>query len=311
MDASLYYASMHGNFDEAKRLIEQGHFINVFAKGVMDTSLNVACRYGHSKVVQLLLENGAEADVKNMAGETALYTACRGWSVDYNFDVVKVLLSFNVNVNKGTSSHLTPLHEACQKNSPGITRLLCEAKANLDCVDNLLHTPLYFACWANNIECVNVLLEFDADLNMSNSNGVSPLMVACTKGHEDIARLLIKKGANVDYYNKHGSSPLSETLFHNRPKITLLLVPLFSDDSLFCALKRHTINNTAVQIVCDELARRRVRRQVTFLVWASREKHNPNSLSQLPNDLVQHEIAQIMLSEASIAQERNQQLQNK
>lgn len=78
-----------------------------------------ACRYGHARVVRILIEFGADVDASSN-GWSPLHEACHGQHVE----VVNVLIGRGVNVNVATSySGLTPLMQAARN---GCMRL-CEA----------------------------------------------------------------------------------------------------------------------------------------------------------------------------------------
>ena len=83
VDENLFYASEDGNLAEIRAAIRGGANLN--ANNGTNTALMMAARYGHNEAVKLLLESGADPNVTNSAGDTALRWA------DGNPDVSKTL----------------------------------------------------------------------------------------------------------------------------------------------------------------------------------------------------------------------------
>lgn len=75
-----------GNYDAVKALIETGENVNKKSNGL--TPLMFAARYNKTKIVQLLIDNGAKMDVKSDKSKmTALDMAKRSKA----YDAVKVI----------------------------------------------------------------------------------------------------------------------------------------------------------------------------------------------------------------------------
>jgi len=122
--------------------------------------LHVASRYGSVEVVQLLLDRGANTNVRNMQGRTPLHQALSsaiGHLGNRLFDVIRLLFEHGANVDALDDAHCTPLHMVSQYGSIKATRLL---------------------------------LKYGADLHLQNNEGHTPSQVASANGHGEIARLL-------------------------------------------------------------------------------------------------------------------------
>ena len=94
---------------------------------------------GYEKIVKLLLENGAEIDIKNKYKNTALYVAVR----EGHEGIVKRLLDKEANPNIQDQQRNTALHKAAQGGHTDIVELLLENWANPN-IQNLLNVLLYF-----------------------------------------------------------------------------------------------------------------------------------------------------------------------
>ena len=91
-------------------------------------------RYGYADVAQLLLDNGANINTANTAGNTALhYAASNGYA-----DVAQLLLAKGANINAANTAGNTALHSAIKNRHKNVERLIKETvtaerrnKANL------------------------------------------------------------------------------------------------------------------------------------------------------------------------------------
>ncbi len=72
---TLIDACEKGQLEKAKVLIEKGANVNV-KKSYGYTALMYACIYGYLEIATLLIENGADINDKNSDGDTALTYAC-------------------------------------------------------------------------------------------------------------------------------------------------------------------------------------------------------------------------------------------
>ncbi len=77
-------------------------------------------------MVNLLLKAGADPNIEDSKGQTALhYTAA-----DYRLDKMKLLLKAEAHPNTQDKNGQTPLHKAAYWDQPGAVKLLLEAKAD-------------------------------------------------------------------------------------------------------------------------------------------------------------------------------------
>ena len=154
-----------------KLLLDYGADINKQKNG--RTRLHWAAFFGHKKVVQLLLERGADPNMASGHGETPLHNcAQRG-----HLDVVKLLLDRGGGINSMRINGVTPLHAAVEKDNKDVVRFL---------------------------------LDRGADPNRARKNGRTPLHEAVKNNHEDVVRLLLDRGADPKSRDRKGRSPSSE-----------------------------------------------------------------------------------------------------
>ena len=92
---------------------------------------------------------------------------------------------------------LTTLHLACQEGHVVRTRLLIEARVNVNAAKSNGSTALFKAVQENHPACVRVLIDARADLNQRFSSGATALFVAAMNGNSECVRLLLESRADA------------------------------------------------------------------------------------------------------------------
>ena len=110
------------------------------------------------------------------------------------------------------ASQYTPLLlEAARNGDVERLRLLVDAKAFVNSVDNEGRTVIYTAAREGHAECVKLLLSAPGvDVNMATKDGWTPLNVAASGGHAECVKLLLSApGVDVNRAEKSsGNTPL-------------------------------------------------------------------------------------------------------
>ena len=145
------------------------------------TALMKAAEKGHDEVIQVLLELGADINLRNSFGNTALMLAC----VKGHWDVVKCL----TRPQYGTDIHVE----------------------NNDKSD----TALTMACLGGRAHIVKHLVDLGANVHYRNANKETVLMKACEKGDEESMNYLLSHFTDAEdillsltAQNKHGNTCL-------------------------------------------------------------------------------------------------------
>lgn len=182
-------------------LLENGADMNTVSEGRFGsdgTALFWACERGHVKIARTLIERGAELDGQNFYGETALMSASGPFP---RMAIFELLLHAGANVNISNCSGETALSKVAEGLRAGkagcmqIMQALLENKANPNPVDSF--SPLSRVVIFGNWTATHLLLANGADVNWKDENGVTPLMIAAHKNHQSIAQLLLDNGADV------------------------------------------------------------------------------------------------------------------
>ena len=224
-------------------------------------SIHVACRIGWRAVVERMLNDGVDVNLREHHSKKDCPFHAAAWS-DENYAVVKLLLDRGADVNAENVVIMRPLHIACQENAMRVAELLLINGADIDAVGDC-RTAIYQACVDGYVEIVRLLLGRGANVNLEGVYGdpllvacrlgnimivqdlinhganihiVQPfkgtaLTVACSNGHEAIARLLLQKGANAEAVDINSSTALVAACSGGRESIVRLLLDSGADAS--------------------------------------------------------------------------------
>lgn len=150
------------------------------------------------EITNLLLGKGADSNIVNDFGFPLLF------AVRDNFtEMIKLLLDRGADVNLKSKSGNTALIEACSQGSVKITKYLIENGAKINDNNNIGHTPYMFASGKGQTELATYLISQGADINSEDRYGVTPYFLAASGGHWQLTEILLKKKAKidiVDYY---------------------------------------------------------------------------------------------------------------
>ncbi|KAF0751735.1 hypothetical protein AaE_006279 [Aphanomyces astaci] len=154
----LVDAASNGQVETVRSLLAQGANVNWTMGEIMGdsgyTALTAAAELGDAKIVRLLLENNAEVDHADKAGETPLMRATSGGHVA----VVKSLLANEAQVDvRDTVNGNTALMIAAWHGHLEIVKLLCH-KADVTLVNNDGKTARDLALENGQTECAHYLL---------------------------------------------------------------------------------------------------------------------------------------------------------
>ena len=207
----IIFASSHGLIDNIFKLIQQEVNVNVidpeFGHG---TALVAASAKGHVNIVQLLLESGADVNLKN--GKSSRYgSALVAASAEGHANIVQLLLESGADVNlkiEELSRYGSAFVAASAEGHANIVQLLLESGAdvNLKNEHSLDYgTALEAASAQGHANIVQLLLESGADVNLEceSRHYLSALVTASAEGHASIVQLLLESGANVNFKNEH------------------------------------------------------------------------------------------------------------
>ena len=205
---SLHYAAFCGMHDIARFLaVEHSQDVNARGFENKETPLHVAVRRGHVEVVRVLLELGADTEVRNGDGHTPLR-----WASQYGgVEIARALLEHGADTEARDKSNGTPLIVVLRYgNSAEVARVLLEHGADTEARGEYGRRPLEWGSRMGCTELVQVLLEYEADANAQDRFRSTPLHSASYSGKPAIVRALLEHGADAKAQNMYDLTPLHD-----------------------------------------------------------------------------------------------------
>uniref|UniRef100_A0A6C0C4B3 Uncharacterized protein n=1 Tax=viral metagenome TaxID=1070528 RepID=A0A6C0C4B3_9ZZZZ len=171
-----------------------------------NTALIFAAQEGHKEIVELLIKAGADPDMTDIYGTTALMASCKFNAVNdnYNLDIIKLLLKGDVNINLQNEMDETALMIASEHGNTGIVEILITAGANLDIQGGSNGDSALIMASDGLPEIVKLLLDAGANINLENAYGDTALTMATESRNLDCIILLI------DAAEREGLNPLDD-----------------------------------------------------------------------------------------------------
>lgn len=153
-------------------------------------ALHQAAFKGHTDVVKLLLDKGANIEVKNSDGNTALLLAA--W--EGHTETAKLLIDRQANIHTKNNIEKTALHLAAATNQASTIQLLIEKGFNIHAKDNNGDMPLHRAAYNGADAAALLLLNEGANYKALNNYNQTPSAIADSNCKWDTSRLIIAKG---------------------------------------------------------------------------------------------------------------------
>nr|XP_012633250.1 ankyrin repeat and SOCS box protein 3 isoform X1 [Microcebus murinus]XP_012633251.1 ankyrin repeat and SOCS box protein 3 isoform X1 [Microcebus murinus] len=188
-------------------------------------ALHLAASQGHWKIVQILLEAGADPNATTLEETTPLFLAVENGQID----VLRLLLRHGANVNGSHSMcGWNSLHQASFQENAEILKLLLKKGANQECQDDFGITPLFVAAQYGKLESLSILISSGANVNCQALDKATPLFIAAQEGHTKCVELLLSSGADPDLYcnEDNWQLPIHAAAQMGHTKILDLLIPL-------------------------------------------------------------------------------------
>lgn len=179
-------ACLHGNLDVIKSLYTKKELIKKDAFG--NTPLIYAARNGHNRVIQWLLDQGADLNTTNIHGDSALFISLRF----HHPKTAQMLLGredikpFVPNVLGYDSFVLSIVNGYLN-----IAKSLYFDAMDLNKKYSENNTLLHMCAMTGNVKTVQWLLGHKANPHVTNSSNLSPFGMAAIKGHTKVMEALI------------------------------------------------------------------------------------------------------------------------
>jgi ankyrin repeat protein len=158
----------------------------------MEKSINYkllkAIEIGNERDVEYCLNNGADPNICNKNGITALSLAC---SFSFKRNIIPLLIDAGADINATSQNGTTALHTASDR--------------------GLIDSSIY-------------LLEAGADTNLTTNNGDTPLLLAAKVGSPYLVDLFCMSGVNLNHQNKYKRTALIDAIINDKIPVALSLI---------------------------------------------------------------------------------------
>lgn len=222
----LVLATQNARVDVIELLVESGANVNA----TRNPPLHWA---GKPEAAAALIKAGANVNVRDREGRTALHLTTGHWVP--KAEAVKVLLAAGADVNARSRTGSTPLHETVGNRNLDTLKVLIEAKADVDARDESGNTPLSLAMEVGepfvevlviagarddgltelqraaqdgDVRRVRALIAEAVDVNERGPRRTTVVHVASEGGHTDILEALTLANAKVNVQDEQGMTPL-------------------------------------------------------------------------------------------------------
>lgn len=216
---ALHAAAEAGQVSAILELVKAGVDVDIRGREGR-TPLHCATISGHRSTMQTLLDLGADINLVCYNSYTALQYAIL-WEL--SMEIIKVLLENGANTEVRNSDGVTALHHAAAIDSQETTLLLLRHGANVDAEAAQFGTPLHLAAAKNHPAIIWHLLEFGAKIDARTEKGVSPLDLAAKHGSEKSVQILLGRGADIQATNHEGLTSRDIAMKENQESIVRLL----------------------------------------------------------------------------------------
>jgi ankyrin repeat protein len=160
---------------------------------------------GHVEVVKSLIEKGANVNIKNENGTTALNMALSEKKVE----TADILRAHGAILDSRTVKVISAeMIEAAKFGFLDRIKLFLAAGLDVDTKDKTGATALMVACHSGELEMVKFLLERGANVNAKNTRGITALMLSSDMTDIEMMQFLLEKGADVNAKTTRGYTAL-------------------------------------------------------------------------------------------------------
>jgi ankyrin repeat protein len=177
-----------------------------------DNVLMYAALYSTSACMKKLLEKGADPNLTNKLGETAVL-----WCT-HDLEKTSLLLSYKANLNLKTSTGNTAFLAACVgANQTGMMRLMLEHGADPLVKNHRNETSLILTSLFGDTVAARLLLNAGVDINAKGGDGQSALFY-CIKGRNfTMMNWLLANGADANSHDDYKATALGYAVTLNDP----------------------------------------------------------------------------------------------
>ena len=208
--APLLVACSERNLDVARLLLDRGANIEVKSPFHHQGALHLISKDDLVEIMKFLLDHGASVDIEDREKNTPLVLAVKRGQCE----LIKTLLDHGANIERSGHLGFTPLITAVLSLKYSVVNLLLDRGANIDTIGEVedltsaLHICAYCGATYGFMPIATLLLDRGANANLSNAAGLTPLIMALQRQRLEMSSLLLDRGADIFARDKKGRTVL-------------------------------------------------------------------------------------------------------
>eukprot|EP01041_Mallomonas_annulata_P000511 gene511-981_t len=267
--------------------------INATDWKLLYNELTLAAENGFADIVKILCHAGADKNVINQFGKTALIIAA-----EFNYyDVVKILLEEGAEKDhiairiESRSPYKLPINTASTTTT---TKRINDNDRYPDKQMKRGMTALMYASMRGHIEVVRLLLEANANVYAQTPDGDSALTLSFISSDIAVTVLLFEHGVNKFLINtKTGCTPLMKAAEHGRQDIVKLLINNYtSDQKKFICMETSFFGWSAMNL----LTKYYIHNEEDFATFVKTSGTHPELFEMMPKILPRFRSPNIMMN---------------
>ncbi|MDR0409740.1 MAG: ankyrin repeat domain-containing protein [Spirochaetaceae bacterium] len=224
-DTPLHETARIGDLEIMNALIEHGANVNI-QDGQGNTAMHIAIPVDvHKAAFELLLSHNANPNLRDRRGDSPLHIVI---ALNRDADIIETLLRSGADVTMHNIEGKTPLYMAVEENRLSLLPPLLAYNSDIFAVTNENKTPFGFAM-SSNREALNYIIT-ENTVVQSDSNGNTPLIAAVQLGGDtEIIQRILDKNALINARNQDGDTALHIAVRQNNAAAGTLLITRGSD----------------------------------------------------------------------------------
>ncbi|MBO9496785.1 ankyrin repeat domain-containing protein [Thalassotalea sp. G20_0] len=203
--------------DDILALIERGAKINAKTKNYgEETALHIAALRGSKRIIELLVNKGADVNAKTSYGWTAIRCAYKNGPIT---PLIRCMVNAGLKIDAMCDSS-TMLAHAAREGCWELVEFLLDKGAKVNTEINIKGTALHLAVLQGRPDIIKMLMNHGANINVRNHHkGKSVLHFAARLGRPEIIEQLIDHGADISARDNKGKTVLHDAARQDQPDI--------------------------------------------------------------------------------------------
>lgn len=164
--------------------------------------------YQNENLFKLLRSFGCDINKKDKEGKNIIHTLLEyakknEYKTKELKDILKNLIVLGVDVNSKDVDGNTAAHKAVLEHNEQILKIILDAQADMEAVDNKGRTIIHNCVWEGKLKHFRLIHSYNEELlNVADKFGILPINYAAFMGQKDLVLEMLRAGSHVNNNNK-------------------------------------------------------------------------------------------------------------